>query len=76
VLAFPDFICEGGMVGVYDVFNTVHHDTQGLVGPEVATGVGEVLVFEEEFVSESAIKHKIGLREVSYVFAKEISVAC
>ena len=62
MFSFPDFIGEGVFVSVNYGFDAVVHDSEGLEGPEVAAGVGELFVFEQEFVSKLAVEHKVGLQ--------------
>jgi len=61
VFPFPDFVCEGIFVCVDDSLYAVVHYSERLEGPEVASGVGEFFVFEEESVAEGAVEHEVGL---------------
>lgn len=59
--AGPEVLGEGLDVGGNHGLEAVVDDGEGVVGPEVAADVGEVLVFEEELVSEFSVEHELGL---------------
>ena len=59
--AVPELGREGVAVGGEDGLDAVDHDAEGLVGPEVAAGVGEVVVFEEEGVAVGGGEDEIWL---------------
>lgn len=59
--AAPEFFGEGVEVGADHDFYTRVDDGEGVVGPEVATDIGKVFIFKEEFVTEASVKHEFGL---------------
>lgn len=61
MFSFPDFVGEGVFVGVYYGFYAIVHDSEGLKGPEVASGISELFVFKQKSISKLAVEHEIGL---------------
>lgn len=59
--ACPEVVGEVVKVGGDHVLDAVVDDGEGVVGPKVAANVGEVLVFEEELVTEAGVEHELGL---------------
>lgn len=57
----PEFISEGVKIGTNHGFNACVNNTEGIIGPEIATNVGEMFILEEKFIAELAIKHKVDL---------------
>lgn len=64
VVPGPEVVGEGVEVGAHHGLDARVDDGEGVVGPEVAPDVGEVLVFEEELVTEAAVEHELGLRAI------------
>lgn len=58
--AGPEVVGEGVDVGGDHGLDAGVDDGEGVVGPEVAADVGEVLVFEEELVAEVVVEHELG----------------
>lgn len=65
VRAFPEVIGEVVGVGRDHGFDAGVDDGEGIVGPEVSANVGEVLVLEEETVTEIAVEDELSLYSVS-----------
>lgn len=59
--AVPELVGEVVVVGGHHGFDAGVDDGEGVVSPEVSANVGEVFVFEEEFVAEATIKHEASL---------------
>lgn len=59
--AGPEVVGEGVDVGGNHGLDAGVDDGEGVVGPEVAADVGEVLVFEEELVAEAVVEHEFCL---------------
>lgn len=59
--AVPEFVGEVVVVGGYHGFDSGVDDGERVVGPEISANVGEVFVFEEELVAQTAVKHEAGL---------------
>jgi len=61
MFSFPDIVGKGIFVGIDYGFYTAVHYPECLEGPEVASGEGEFLVFEEQSVAQTTVEHKVGL---------------
>ena len=64
----PEIGGKRGLVRVDYRFDSIVHRPEGLVGPEIAAGIGEGVILEEEFITEIAGKHEIGLYLLVFEF--------
>ena len=68
VPAGPEIRAEGIGVGLAHRLDAVVDHAQGVVGPEIPAGEGEVFVLEEELVAELDIKHELVLYVYKYIY--------
>lgn len=59
--AVPEVVSEVVGIGGYHSFDAGVDDGEGIIGPEIPANVGEVLVFEEQTITQVAIENKLGL---------------
>jgi hypothetical protein len=59
--AFPNGVCECVLEGINHGFDTLIHGTQRLKSPEISSGIGEILVLEQELISQRIIEHEVWL---------------